>query len=62
MALAGFERLLVTTGSCPQVVSVSNALLTLNEALSHSAVLVQVTSRQPTGGGGVWCQFMGSAR
>ncbi|XP_043227959.1 protein FAM91A1-like [Amphibalanus amphitrite] len=41
-ALAPFDRLLVTTwGHDPAVISVSGALMTLNEALSHSAVLVQ---------------------
>ncbi|XP_037089725.1 protein FAM91A1-like [Pollicipes pollicipes] len=40
--LAPFERLLVTTwGHDPVVIPASNALLTLNDALSHSAVLVQ---------------------
>jgi len=40
--LADYERLLVTTwGHDPVIIPVSNALLTLNDALSHSAVLVQ---------------------
>lgn len=37
-----FERLMITTwGHDPGIVSVSNVLLALNDALSHSAVLVQ---------------------
>ena len=39
-----FERLMITTwGHDPGIVSVSNVLLALNDALSHSAVLVQVS-------------------
>ncbi|KAK2553702.1 Protein FAM91A1 [Acropora cervicornis] len=37
-----YERLMITTwGHDPGIVSVSNVLITLNDALSHSAVLVQ---------------------
>ena len=38
-----YERLLVTTwGHDPGVIASSNILLTLNDALAHSAVFVQV--------------------
>ncbi|KAJ7374964.1 hypothetical protein OS493_001689 [Desmophyllum pertusum] len=38
-----YERLMITTwGHDPGIVPVSNVLLALNDALSHSAVLVQV--------------------
>uniref|UniRef100_A0A8C4R029 Family with sequence similarity 91 member A1 n=2 Tax=Eptatretus burgeri TaxID=7764 RepID=A0A8C4R029_EPTBU len=38
----GYERLLITSwGHDPGVVSTSNVLMTLNDALTHSAVLVQ---------------------
>ena len=38
-----YDRLLVTTwGHDPAVILTSNILLTLNDALSHSAVLIQV--------------------
>lgn len=37
-----YERLLVTTwGHDPGVIATSNILLTINDALTHSAVLVQ---------------------
>jgi hypothetical protein len=37
-----YDRLLVTTwGHDPAIISTSNILLTLNDALSHSAILVQ---------------------
>ena len=40
--LQGYDRLLVTTwGHDPGVIGTSNILLTLNDALTHSAVLVQ---------------------
>lgn len=40
----GYSRLLVTTwGHDPTVVFISNILLTINDALTHSAVLVQVS-------------------
>ena len=40
-----YERLMITTwGHDPGIVPVSNVLLALNDALSHSAVLVQVRS------------------
>ena len=38
-----YDRLLITTwGHDPSVVPVSNVLVALNDALSHSAVLIQV--------------------
>ena len=38
-----YDRLLITTwGHDPGVIATSNILLTLNDALSHSAILVQV--------------------
>ncbi len=41
--LQGYSRVVVTTwGHDPTVVLVSNLLLTVNDALTHSAVLVQV--------------------
>ncbi len=41
--LQEYDKLLVTTwGHDPGVIPTSNILLTLNDALSHSAVLVQV--------------------
>ena len=43
LVLQGFTRVLVTTwGHDPTSVVVSNLLLTVNDALTHSAVLVQV--------------------
>lgn len=40
-----YDRLLVTTwGHDPAIISTSNILLTLNDALSHSAILVQVST------------------
>ncbi|XP_072169876.1 protein FAM91A1-like [Diadema setosum] len=40
--LQDYDRLLITTwGHDPGLVSTSNALLTINDALSHSAVLIQ---------------------
>ena len=43
--LQNYDRLLVTTwGHDPAVILTSNILLTLNDALSHSAVLIQVSS------------------
>ena len=40
-----YDKLLVTTwGHDPGVIPTSNILLTLNDALSHSAVLIQVTT------------------
>ena len=45
-----FDRLLVTTwGHDPGVIASSNILLTLNDALTHSAVLVQGHGRQAEG-------------
>ncbi|XP_077991150.1 protein FAM91A1-like [Glandiceps talaboti] len=45
-----YERLLITTwGHDPGVVSTSNVLLTLNDALTHSAVLVQAHGWQNDG-------------
>lgn len=42
-SLKDYDRLLVTTwGHDPGVIATSNILLTLNDALTHSAVLVQV--------------------
>ena len=43
--LQDYESLLITTwGHDPGIVPVSNVLLALNDALSHSAVLVQVST------------------
>ncbi|KAK3600385.1 hypothetical protein CHS0354_016001 [Potamilus streckersoni] len=45
-----YDRLLVTTwGHDPAVIATSNVLLTLNDALTHSAVLVQVHGWQSKG-------------
>ena len=45
-----YDRLLVTTwGHDPAIISTSNILLTLNDALSHSAILVQVSTVSRTG-------------
>ncbi len=42
----GYTRVLVTTwGHDPTSVFVSNLLLTVNDALTHSSVLIQVSSR-----------------
>ena len=42
-SLQEYDRLLITTwGHDPGLVSTSNALLTINDALAHSAVLIQV--------------------
>lgn len=41
----GYERLLITSwGHDPGVVPTSNVLTMLNDALTHSAVLIQVQS------------------
>lgn len=43
LRLQGYSRVVVTTwGHDPAVVLLSNLLLTVNDALTHSAVLVQV--------------------
>ncbi|XP_070555976.1 protein FAM91A1-like isoform X1 [Ptychodera flava] len=45
-----YERLLITTwGHDPGIVSTSNVLLTLNDALTHSAVLIQAHGWQNDG-------------
>ncbi len=45
--LQEYDKLLVTTwGHDPGVIPTSNILLTLNDALSHSAVLVQVSTHR----------------
>lgn len=42
----GYTRVLVTTwGHDPTSVFVSNLLLTVNDALTHSSVLIQVCTR-----------------
>lgn len=42
--MQGFDRLLIATwGHDPTAVPVSNVLVALNDALTHSAVLIQVT-------------------
>ena len=38
--------MITTWGHDPGIVSVSNVLITLNDALSHSAVLVQVSTNR----------------
>ena len=46
LILQDFDRLLITTwGHDPGVVATSNALLTINDALAHSAVLIQVRGK-----------------
>lgn len=48
--LLDYDRLLITTwGHDPGVIATSNILLTLNDALSHSAVLVQAHGWQSEG-------------
>ena len=47
--------MITTWGHDPGIVSVSNVLIALNDALSHSAVLVQVSAnrdhKNPNNGG-----------
>lgn len=44
VVVQGYDRLLITTwGHDPAVVPASNVLFSLNDALTHSPVLVQVT-------------------